>query len=71
MRHCDEELPTTDDTAIECDGVFVSTDCIIMSKDIPYLGITSGDYLTDVIEKIANKFYDIDEFLNTLPTNTP
>lgn len=64
MGKCTNCDPETDETAINCNGEFLSEDCIVL-KPNSYLGILSGDYLSKLILKITSKFKSLDQKFNT------
>ena len=55
-KGCD---PETDETGIECDGEFVSEECIVLNQNT-YLNIVLGDKLSKFITNIVLKFKSID-----------
>ena len=64
MGSCAEDInkPSVDNTPLLCDPL-LSTDCVLVSQAIPYLGIAQGDTLTQALLKIKNKLYDIQSSL--------
>lgn len=54
-RPCNDGCnPETDDTTIDCDGNYISTDCII-TEAISYLDIDKDSSLTLLIEKLVDR----------------
>jgi len=48
-------IPGVDDTALPCDGLIITTDCITSSKAYNFFGIGIGEYLSSVFTKITDK----------------
>lgn len=56
MRDCSNcPEPEVDDTSIDCDGKYVSTDCVEMGQGSEYLGVYEGDSLTKFIFNIVSR----------------
>lgn len=55
-KGCD---PETDETGIECNGEFVSEECVVLTQNT-YLNITAGQRLSHLIQKIVLKFKSLD-----------
>lgn len=66
VKGCEEA--TTDETAIECDGKFMTSNCVVMAEDNPYFEIVQGDYLSEAIIKIQEKCEALDTIINNLLT---
>lgn len=54
-KGCD---PQTDETGIECNGDFVSEECVVLNQNT-YLDITAGQRLSHFIAKVVLKFKSI------------
>lgn len=55
-RGCD---PETDETGIECNGEFVSENCVTLAQNT-YLNISLGQRLSHLITNIVLKFQSLD-----------
>lgn len=69
MGKCTDCDPQTDETAINCNGEFLSEDCIIL-KPNSFMGILGGDYLSKLILKITSRFKSIEQKFSTTLTLT-
>lgn len=59
-RYCGKDCdPEVDNTDIECDGDFVSEECIFLKQNT-YFNLSLGASLTSLIAKIVLKFKSID-----------
>lgn len=52
------EVPTTDNTAIPCNGLFEGTDCIIYKDAISYLSLQENSNMTEVITALLASLID-------------
>jgi hypothetical protein len=57
-------IPAVDETALPCDGLIVTTDCIQTTKAYNFFGIGVGDFLTAVFTKISTKVQAISNKVN-------
>ena len=57
-------IPTVDESALPCDGLIISTDCITTTKAYNFFGIGVGEYLTSVFTKITDKVKLISNLVN-------
>lgn len=57
-------IPTVDESALPCEGLIISTDCITTTKAYNFFGIGIGEYLTNVFTKITNKIQAISNKVN-------
>lgn len=57
-------IPEVDETALPCDGLVISTDCITTTKAYNFFGISIGEYLTNVFTKITDKVKLISNLVN-------
>lgn len=55
MRECSQcPEPETDDSVIECDGIYTSSNCVEVPA-IPYLGVGENSSLTTFIDKVVGR----------------
>lgn len=57
VSDCFEELETQND-GIECDGEFVSDECVAIENAIVYLGLPAGTKLSVVLNKLVSEIKD-------------
>lgn len=55
-RNCTQSaIPSVDETASPCNGLIVTTDCVTSTKAFNFFGTGVGEYLTIILDKIAEK----------------
>lgn len=57
-------IPTVDETALPCNGLVISTDCVTTTKAYNFFGIGVGEYLTSVFTKITSKVQAVSNKVN-------
>ena len=72
MRDCYKGCdPETDEEGIECDGEFVSEECVVLKQNT-YFNIVVGDRLSSLITKIVLKFKTVFQTMETkIPKDLP
>lgn len=63
-KKCNEDI-NTDDTLIECED-FILDKCIVVSEDIPYLGIEEGQTYMDLINELLEKIKEKDQVISQI-----
>lgn len=48
-------IPSVDETATPCNGLIITTDCVSSTKAFNFFGTGIGEYLTVILDKIAEK----------------
>lgn len=53
-RGCED--PQTQNTGVECNGNFVSDECVVLAEDNVYFNLPQGSKLSQLVSKITNTF---------------
>lgn len=62
-------IPTTDESTIDCNGEYISTDCVIHSEAISILELPEDSNLTTIIENLLLALIDVKNRLEIAEDN--
>ncbi len=61
-----KNIPKVDNSAMDCDGNYMGSDCVIVEKVLDYFGSRAGKSVTDVLEDLVEKNYEFNKQISKL-----